>query len=98
MSKNTKKPRRPYDPKRLERTLVDNAVTRALKARKDAEYRAGMMNLSDDALCDLGIAYHMAFELMRKHGGEDLPHARGRNQHRRPFLRNGYRYRTLEGY
>lgn len=73
MSKS-KKPRRPYDPKRLKRTLVDNAVTRALKARKDAEYRAGMMNLSDEALTDLGIAYRMAFELMRQHGGEDHFH------------------------
>lgn len=74
MSTRNKKPRRPYDPKRLERTLVDNAVTRALKARKDAEYRAGISPLTDEALTDLGLAYHMAFELMRKHGGEDHFH------------------------
>jgi hypothetical protein len=71
---NTKKPRRAYDPKRLERQLVGNAVSRARKAKREAEYRAGMMNLSDDALRDLGVAYHMALSLMRQYGGEDHFH------------------------
>jgi uncharacterized protein YjiS (DUF1127 family) len=73
MSK-TKSPRRAYDPKRLRRMIVGKAVSEAQRARQEAEYRAGMMNLTTDALRDLGIAYHSAFALMRQYGGEDHFH------------------------
>lgn len=73
MSKSTK-PRRPYDPKRLVRTLVAGAVSREQRARREAERRADAALLSDGARQDLGIAYHSALALLRQYGGEDHFH------------------------
>lgn len=73
VSKNAK-PKRKYDPKRLQRVLVTNAVSRELRARHEAERRADAAQLSDAALQDLGIAYHSALVLMRQNGGEDHFH------------------------
>lgn len=77
MSKS-KPPRRKYDPNRLnrglDRALIRKETARQLAAHRAAEERAGMMNLSDEALTDLGIAYRMAFQLMRQHGGEEHFH------------------------
>jgi hypothetical protein len=74
MTSKTKKPKRKYDPTRWQRTIAQNAVSRALRERKEAEARAGAMNLTDEALQDLGLAYHSAFEMMIKHGGEEPFH------------------------
>lgn len=66
-----KKPRdKRYDPMRNARAVA------SLKAKNRAAMleESGKQILTDDALQDLGIAYHTAFALMRKQGGEDHFH------------------------
>ena len=70
MSKSKKPRNKRYDPMRNARAIV------SLKAKNRAAMleESGKQILTDDALQDLGIAYHTAFALMRQHGGEEPFH------------------------
>lgn len=68
------KPKKPRD-KRYDQMRNVRALA-SLKAKNRAAMleESGKQILSDDALQDLGIAYHTAFALMRQKGGEEPFH------------------------
>jgi len=54
--------------------LAGNAAARKKTAKTAADQWIALQTVEPEAQCSLGIAYHAAFELMRKMGGEDHFH------------------------